>query len=83
MSNINNTVSKFLTEILSALGQMNHIQGSVECAYAHKKEPKDKGIRYHQAGLMSMPVSVRQELIDRGWKLVKTIEEKKEDDCGF
>lgn len=66
---MNKEINSYLLQLLTALGQMDHIDGKVTCS-DHEKE---KHIPYNRNGLMSMPVGVRRELISKGWDLVSTL----------
>lgn len=50
-------LSQFLMDLLAAMGHMDHVH-SKTC---------------HHHGIMSMPVPIRMELVERGFKLLRKL----------
>jgi hypothetical protein len=67
-----------MIDLLTSLGQMNHISGNVICNKNHTNNEDKKviSVPFYQNGLMSMPVAVRQDLIQRGWNIVNEINDE-------
>lgn len=66
-------LASFLIEVLTALGQMDHISSrhthEGECEKCKTPYKKTQVIAHN--GLMSMPVKTRAELTTRGYSLIK------------
>jgi hypothetical protein len=65
-------VEQYLVDVLTALGQMDHISSK----YTHEgkcedcKEPYKVTQMVTHNGIMSMPVEKRRQLLSRGWDLL-------------
>ena len=63
-------LSDYLKNLLTILGQMDHIDGNNPCKHKHV-DGKDYSVSYNEPGRMSMKTEDRQKLIDDGWKILE------------
>jgi bacterioferritin-associated ferredoxin len=58
-------IKDYLLEILTEMGQMDHIGAQIKCGKCENK------IIHTQNGVMKMPTDRRSDLIARGWEFIE------------
>ena len=79
---IEELTEQYILDLLTALGQMNHINGKVSCI-EHPIGSKPITIPYFENDKMSMSIEVRRELLHRGWKIIQEAKKKREEQESF